>query len=702
LFGEFCTLGVLMNVRRVVLALASLLLLTLSVPAFASPRIVRLSYVAGDVRIDRNKTAGVEQAILNMPVVEGTRIYSVGDDARVEIEFENGSTMRMVGNGELAFRQLGSIDNGDKQSVVDMVKGTAYFDVKNHNGDDFRVMLHDRDVTVRKSSHFRIQLEEPETTVAVFNGELELEGQADRVLVKKNETLSLQSDDHSRYFLAKAITTVEGDSFDQERLQYIANQAQSNAYRYAGVSYGDPYSYGVADMASYGSYGYYPGYGYLWRPAGFGIGWDPFGFGAWSYYSGPGWVFVSSYPWGWTPFRYGRWVNVPGRGWCWGPYGGYRRGWYPVPVVVGYGRGGVIQRGHGPIPVPWVRPPQQIHGGHTVGFGGGGVLVTHRDGHDVVIRPNQGPNTFARTEHFDGQNQIHGQAGRPGRVDDHTIRTEGQVGGTVHNGDFSHGGRPAGNSIASPNGGISVQGGALTTPGGAITSPGGAITTPGRAITTPGGAITTPGGAVRPVVPGVNRVSDDGRDADLGNRRNGHNTLQTWQAPPVSNPTGAPAVTGSQAPAVAREPHSFERGAVRDTPGERMGAPAVTAPVQRQSVPSAPAVSMPVQRQSAPPVTAPIQRQSVPSAPAVSMPVQRQSAPPVTAPRDSTPAPRSAPSAAPSRSPQSSHMSAPAMRGGGSSGFASHGGGASMSSHGNAGGGHSGGGSSNSRGRGKH
>jgi len=158
-----------MNVRRVVLALASLLLLTLSVPAFASPRIVRLSYVAGDVRIDRNKAAGVEQAILNMPVVEGTRIYTVGDDARVEIEFENGSTMRMVGNGELAFRQLGSIDNGDKQSVVDMVKGTTYFDVKNHNGDDFRVMLHDRDVTVRKNSHFRIQLEEPETTVAVFN-----------------------------------------------------------------------------------------------------------------------------------------------------------------------------------------------------------------------------------------------------------------------------------------------------------------------------------------------------------------------------------------------------------------------------------------------------------------------------------------------------------------------------------------------------
>ena len=675
------------------MALASLLLLTLSIPAFASPRIVRLSYVAGDVRIDRNKAAGVEQAILNMPVVEGTRIYSVGDDARLEIEFENGSTMRLVGNAEIAFRQLGLIDNGDKQSVVEMVKGTAYFDVKNHNGDDFRVMLHDRDVTVRKSSHFRIQLEDPETKIAVFNGELELEGQAERVLIKKNETLALDTNDHSRYYLSRQITTIEGDSFDVERLNYIASQARSDAYRYAGVSYGDPYSYGVSDMAYYGSYFYYPGYGYLWRPAGFAIGWDPFGYGAWSYYPGSGWVFVSSYAWGWTPYRYGRWVNVPGRGWCWGPYGGYRHGWYPVPVVYGYGHDGRINRVHGPIPVPWVNRPQ-APAGRTIAFGG-------RPDHDRDFRGGNGQAWNGR----DGRDGRDGRNGWNGR----------------------DGGRTAG--------------GAITPKPGVIASPGGAITVQGGTLTTQGGAVTTQGGAVKPVMSGNNsnndrdmnrgagRGRDDVREAmNNGDRRDNRRPGQVWSAPPVGASSGTPAATnavtptptmtrepGSFArptvrdnptprgvpavgatPAVTNEPHSFSRPTVQDTPSQRMSAPPVTAPasvpIQRSAPPvTTPAVSAPMR--SAPPVSAPA------AAPSMAPPV-RQSAPAVTPPARSE------------RSPQSSRMSAPAprmsspsmrsesfsrgggseMRGGG--GMRSSGGG-SPSSHSSSGGGRSSGGSSN-------
>jgi hypothetical protein len=568
-----------MNVRRVVTALASLLLMTLTIPAFASPRIVRLSYLAGDVRIDRNKAAGVEQAILNMPVVEGTRIYSVGDDARVEIEFENGSTMRLVGNGEIAFRQLGSIDNGNKQSVVEMVHGLAYFDVKNHDGDDFRVMLRDRDVTVRKSSHFRIDLEDPETTVAVFHGELELEGQAERVSVKKNETLSLESDDHSRYFLAKKITTLEGDSFDLERANYIASHAQSNVYEYAGVSYGSPYSYGLSDLAYYGSYSYYPGYGYLWRPAGFGIGWDPFAFGVWSYYSGPGWVFVSPYAWGWTPYRYGRWVNVPGRGWCWGPYGRIgSRGWYSVPVVYGSYPGRHINPGHGPIPVPWVRPPHET-GGRSISIGGGG-LNGRPEGFDRGIR----------------QNPAFGPNGRP---DGRGGRTGGPipVPGVALNGTSS----PS-------NGGLTVQGGALT-------SHGGPITTPGGAITTPGGAISTHGGAVKPVVPGTGREigdnRDNGRDGNWSDR-NRPGDHRVWQAPPVTNQAGgAPASSALSSPATPHEPmRRFDPPAVGGNPGRQpMSAPPVTAPAASVPTrPSAPAISMPAaapMSHPAPPVTAP-------------------------------------------------------------------------------------------------
>lgn len=444
-----------MNVRGVSKALASLFVLALAVPLFGSARIVRLSYVDGNVQIDRNKAAGVERAILNMPVTEGTHLLSVGDDSRIEVEFENGSTMRVAGSSEILFRQLGSAENGAKQSVIEVVHGVAYFDVKLHDDDDYRVLFRDRDVEVRKSSHFRVQVDDQNVQVAVYHGEVELEGEAEQVMVKKDETLTLNEND-TRYFLAKNVQPLDWDQFDKDRNDYRNTYAKSNAYGYSGVSYGSPYSYGLNDMAYYGEYAYYPGYGYLWRPYGYGVAWDPFSYGAWSYYPQFGWMYVSSYPWGWTPYRYGEWINVPGYGWCWNPngYAGGGGGWYPVPRYRPPMPPG--PNGHGPIPVPVVRPPQ-LGGGPTVSVGGGG-LTGEREPGDAALRPNPA-------------------AGPKGRPSWFGRRSEGPQ----------------------PNGAV---GPAATTPvGPAATTP----VTPaaGAGLTSQGGAVTPQGGAVTPVVPGV-------------------------------------------------------------------------------------------------------------------------------------------------------------------------------------------------------
>jgi FecR protein len=565
-----------MNVRRVVLALATLLLLVTSVPAFASARIVRLSYLAGDVRIDRNKAAGVEQAILNMPVVEGTRIYSVGDDARLEIEFENGSTVRMVGPGEINFRQLRLIDNGNKQTLVEVLRGIAYFDFKVQGDDDIRVLLRDRDLALRKSSHFRVQVGDPDTTFSVYKGELELQGQSSLVTVKKNETLSLDSNDHDRYYLSRSVSALDGDDFDHERDQYRNSYAQSNAYRYSGVDYGSPYSYGVNDLAYYGAYNYYPGYGYLWRPAGFAIGWDPFSYGAWSFYPGAGWVYVSAYPWGWTPYRYGNWINVPGYGWCWGPNGRVGgRGWYPVPVVRGPRFGG----GHGPIPVPVVisRRPT-IEGGRTIFISQDGRRPEPRD---FALRPNpaQGPN------------------GRPGHWDNDVHGGNGVRGGNDGRGGFdARGGRPAASTPVGP------AANAVVTPSG------GAITPRGGESTVVGGAVTPQGGAVRPVVPGLGR-EPDAIPRDRGERQLGHRvdnsgvpavgSASTPVAPAASRPIGV--ATPTVPPVTSHEPMRRDNGPNMGGRDGGMQQPRNSAPVSAPAMrPSAPAVAPAVREQRSP------------------------------------------------------------------------------------------------------
>src|ERR1700684_4507300 len=83
----------------------------LALPALADSqaRIVRLSDVQGSVQIDKNAGLGYENAFDNLPVTQGTRLHT-RDNGRAEIEFEDGSTMRITPNTTVEFNKLGLTD----------------------------------------------------------------------------------------------------------------------------------------------------------------------------------------------------------------------------------------------------------------------------------------------------------------------------------------------------------------------------------------------------------------------------------------------------------------------------------------------------------------------------------------------------------------------------------------------------------------
>jgi len=355
-----------MTARRVHLALVVAFLLCLAIPLFGQgsrARIVRLSYVDGDVRIDQGGAQGEQKAIRNMPVVEGTTLKT-DDDAHVEVEFENGSTIRLVGPAQVIFRDLSLRDSGNKVTSVDVVNGLAYFDIDRKGDDDFRVSVAGHNLAVRKTSHFRVDGAADGPKVALFKGELELLNAPGAVAVKKGETISFDSSDSAHYYLAKEVDPLGPDVWDHDRAEERDTYARSEAYRNSLSYAGSPYSYGMYDMSSYGGWFSGPG-GPCWRPWGYGMSWDPFSSGAWSYYPGAGWVFVSSYPWGWTPYRYGAWNYYGSTGWCWSPGGYY--GWNPVPVIVAQ-------------PPAYVAPtPPTKPGGPPVFIGGRKILPGQGD-----------------------------------------------------------------------------------------------------------------------------------------------------------------------------------------------------------------------------------------------------------------------------------------------------------------------------------
>ena len=77
--------------------------------------------------MDRATGEGLERAILNTPVVEGTRVVT-GSDGLAEVEFENQSALRLTEDSEVKFSQLLMNDAGIKINQIQVVKGLVYLD----------------------------------------------------------------------------------------------------------------------------------------------------------------------------------------------------------------------------------------------------------------------------------------------------------------------------------------------------------------------------------------------------------------------------------------------------------------------------------------------------------------------------------------------------------------------------------------------
>lgn len=315
-----------MSVRRLsVPCILAVLLCSLAVPSFADSqaRIVRLSQVDGDVQIDRNLGQGYEQALINLPVTQGAKLRT-GQGARAEIEFEDGSSLRLTPGSVLEFPELALRESGARASSVELQQGTAYLNFKGDKGEEFVLGFGRESLTLKKPSHLRIERKDTSATVAVFKGAVEVKGAAGKVDVEKKHSATFDLAGSGPYTLANNLEPDPYDDWDKQQEKYH-QQYRANSY--------SPYGYGASDLNYYGSFYNIPGYGMMWQPYLIGAGWDPFMNGAWMWYPGAGYAWISSYPWGWTPYRYGSWTYVNSYGWFWQP-GRTWTGWNTVPRIV--------------------------------------------------------------------------------------------------------------------------------------------------------------------------------------------------------------------------------------------------------------------------------------------------------------------------------------------------------------------------------
>jgi hypothetical protein len=316
----------------------------LVVPASAESkaRIVRLSEVQGTVQIDRATGDGFDKAFINLPVIEGSRLKT-GKDGRAEVEFEDGSALRMAPDSEVDFTHLALGDDGQKLSTAQLVSGTIYVNIHPKKsgekaGDQFTLNFARESITIAAAAHFRVELDgTTKATLAVFKGKVSATTPSGEfeVAEKHSATIEFAKDDLAKddsagkdtFVIAKNYEVEPSDAWDRQQTDYHDRYASAG-----GSSISSPYGYGMSDLNYYGSFMNVAGYGNVWQPYFIDAAWSPFQDGGWAFYPGAGYMWVSGYPWGWMPYNYGNWAFIPGFGWVWQP--GYYNPWYGIPQVV--------------------------------------------------------------------------------------------------------------------------------------------------------------------------------------------------------------------------------------------------------------------------------------------------------------------------------------------------------------------------------
>src|SRR5215469_18481121 len=195
-------------------AVPALFALLASLPALATSqvRIVRLSYVEGSVQIDRN-TGKFEKAFLNLPITEGEKLRT-GSDGRAEVEFEDGSTLRIVPDSLIKFSALSLADSGSKVSTVEIVQGTTYVDFEGTKRDQLSLEFAHEKIALVRSSHLRIGIGDKGTSVAVLKGDIQVDGPSGAEEVKKNQTAEFSFASNEHMALVKDVEEQPYDAWD--------------------------------------------------------------------------------------------------------------------------------------------------------------------------------------------------------------------------------------------------------------------------------------------------------------------------------------------------------------------------------------------------------------------------------------------------------------------------------------------------------
>ena len=293
-----------------------------------SERAVRLSYVDGTVNISQNGEPITEQAVANMPLIEGMTLTS-GDDGKAEIQFEDGSVARLTPDSSLTLTELrGSGISGEAEVSVD--HGLAYIELQGTaQSGPIRVRFGGLVATSSGFTILRVENDTPPGAVGVLTGNARVEGSRIYADLRSGQWADFSANGPNGYSLSASIPTDSWDRWNADRDEALNEAVANQTTAAADVAPGQAANPAWSDLDAHGSWYNVPGEGYVWSPyeASYSS-FDPYGNGNWVWMPRYGYIWVSGYSWGYTPYSCGMWNYYDSFGWGWAPgFGGCSPWW---------------------------------------------------------------------------------------------------------------------------------------------------------------------------------------------------------------------------------------------------------------------------------------------------------------------------------------------------------------------------------------
>lgn len=277
---------------------------------YTNETFARLSYINGNVYIQRATKLDYEEGIINMPLTEGDRMGTT--DGRAEVYLGQGKFLRLDQNTKIDFLNLPKRE--DDLTQIQLWTGSIYFSLRSLKREKC-IEIHTSDVSlyILEDGLYRVDIRGDETEIFVFRGLIEAAGETGSVLIKEAQRLEAIEG----HFVGhpSGFASVAEDSFDRWSQERDYEVRKHMARRYLAAELED-FEY---ELAAYGEWIQIQPFGYVWVPGGIDPYWRPYWHGRWLWLPVSGWTWLPYEPWGWATFHFGRWHWSAAVGWYWIP-----------------------------------------------------------------------------------------------------------------------------------------------------------------------------------------------------------------------------------------------------------------------------------------------------------------------------------------------------------------------------------------------